>query len=58
MDQNGAVNLDDFEILLGCLNGPQSLPSDSCPPAMISDFDGDGDADLYDLREFLIHFAP
>jgi hypothetical protein len=51
---DGAVDLFDFEALLGCLTGPDGgPPSEECLPA---DLDGDDDVDFHDVGAFQIAF--
>lgn len=54
-DQDGDVDLSDFQVFLGCFNGPNRPPgSDNCAAA---DRDSDGDVDLSDFSEFLTGFT-
>ncbi len=50
VDGSGAVDFDDHEYFVACLNGPDiAVPSSPCRPL---DSDDDGDVDLFDVRAF------
>ncbi|MCK4658641.1 MAG: hypothetical protein KAV82_03880 [Phycisphaerae bacterium] len=54
LDGDGDVDLDDFNSLAGCLDGPQFSLQPGCEPA---DFDGDDDMDLADFGVFQAAFT-
>jgi hypothetical protein len=51
---DGAVNLEDYAALAGCLSGPDFSASTECAPF---DFAGDGDVDLRDIAVFAQEFT-
>ncbi|MCK4343395.1 MAG: hypothetical protein KAY37_16910 [Phycisphaerae bacterium] len=50
-DRDGDVDVADFEILAGCMEGPDQPCSLGCEDC---DFDGDGDVDLHDFAAFQV----
>ncbi|MCK4343600.1 MAG: hypothetical protein KAY37_17950 [Phycisphaerae bacterium] len=55
LDGDGDVDLDDFNILAGCLNGPDVPVEPDCEPADLHG--GDDDVDLADFRAFQVAFT-
>ncbi|MCB9849578.1 MAG: VCBS repeat-containing protein [Phycisphaerales bacterium] len=55
IDADGDVDLQDYDSLTPCLNGPGAGPPGGCD---CLDFDLDGDVDLLDFAEFQAQFAP
>jgi len=53
-DSDGDVDLDDFSVLVGCLQGPTIPPASGCAP---TDLDLDNDVDLVDFAQFQIAFG-
>ena len=49
VDNDGDVDLADFEAMAGCLSGPETAASPECEAA---DLDGDADIDLADAAIF------
>ncbi len=57
MDGDGDVDLHDYELFQGCINGPNSQPyacDDTCSAA---DFNGDGDVDFGDFAGLQLVFS-
>jgi hypothetical protein len=55
VDDDGDVELNDFEHLTECMAGPSGAIGTGC---MAADFDGDGDVDFVDHRSFELAFEP
>jgi len=53
-DRDERVDLDDFEMFVGCLTGPSG---DFAPGCRIGDFDRDRDVDLHDVTAFQAAFT-
>lgn len=53
-DGDGDVDLHDFELLEGCLTGPNGLVSDDC---RCYDFDRNGSVDLADFEAFAASYT-
>ncbi len=53
-DDDGDVDLDDFDIFAGCMTGPDIPTGPGCEPA---DIDADGDVDLADFGVFQAAFT-
>jgi hypothetical protein len=53
LDGDGDVDLEDAQVLVGCLTGPEAAPGLNCGAA---DLDGDIDVDLADFGQFQILF--
>jgi hypothetical protein len=59
-DDDGDVDLDDYEEFFACLNGPNvTTPPPGCSPEQFvrADLDGDGDCDLADAALFANRFT-
>ncbi|MCK4342956.1 MAG: hypothetical protein KAY37_14680, partial [Phycisphaerae bacterium] len=54
LDRDGDVDLDDFNIFAGCMNGPEITFPGGCDDA---DLDGDADVDLADFAVFQTLFT-
>ncbi|MCK4341949.1 MAG: hypothetical protein KAY37_09530 [Phycisphaerae bacterium] len=54
LDHDADVDLDDFNIFAGCMNGPEVAFPTGCDAA---DLDGDADVDLADFAEFQTLFT-
>ena len=54
IDTDGDIDPDDFELLAGCMDGPELEPPPDCDPA---DLDGDSDVDLTDFARFQHRFG-
>ena len=52
---DGAVDLSDFALWETCMTNPNDVIGP--PPCLTLDFEADGDADLLDLRAFLLQFG-
>jgi hypothetical protein len=57
LDFDCDVDLDDYDRLADCLNGPNNAPAGTCSPGVDADLDNDTDADLEDFAEFQISFG-
>ena len=53
-NEDGLVNLEDYEALLACLAGPGETLEPGCEPF---DLNGDGNVDMGDVRLFLLEFT-
>ncbi|MCA9249488.1 MAG: hypothetical protein KDA54_00015 [Phycisphaerales bacterium] len=49
LDRNCAFNLADYDVFIACFAGPDNGTAGTCPVDVDSDFDQDGDTDLYDF---------
>jgi hypothetical protein len=53
-DADGDIDLNDFVLLEGCLDGPNTTVTAPCP---LFDFEADGDVDALDFAEFNLAFG-